>query len=112
MDGCIARRRVASALFTTAALFAGASALAGEPVRIDITKFAFSPPEITVTIGTTVIWVNHDETPHTIAAGDHAFVSKALDTDDSYAHTFDRDGDVPYFCTVHPFMTGMVHVRK
>ena len=85
---------------------------AAEPVRIDITKFAFSPMEITVPVGATVIWVNHDETPHTVAAGDQGFVSKALDTDDSYAHTFEHEGDVPYFCTVHPFMVGTVHVRN
>ncbi len=85
---------------------------AAEPVRIEITKFAFSPQEITVPVGATIVWVNHDETPHTIAAGDQAFVSKALDTDDRYEHTFDHEGDVPYFCTVHPFMVGTIHVRK
>ena len=85
---------------------------AAEPVRIDITKFAFAPKEITVPVGATVVWVNHDETPHTIAAGDQAFVSKALDTDDRYEHTFDHEGDVPYFCTVHPFMVGTIHVRN
>ena len=85
---------------------------AAEPVTVDISKFAFAPKEITVAPGTTVVWVNHDETPHTVAASDHAFVSKALDTDDRYEHTFADEGDVAYFCTVHPFMTGVVHVRK
>jgi plastocyanin len=85
---------------------------AAEPVTIDIGKFAFGPKEITVAPETTVVWINHDETPHTIAASDHSFVSKALDTDDRYEHTFAEEGDIPYFCTVHPFMTGVVHVRK
>lgn len=85
---------------------------AAEPVTVDIGKFAFTPKDITVAPGTTVVWVNHDETPHTIAASDHGFVSKALDTDDRYEHTFADEGDVAYFCTVHPFMTGVVHVRK
>ena len=92
--------------------FAAATALAAEPVRIEIDKFKFSPQEITVPLGATVEWVNKDETPHTIAASDQTWVSKALDTDDTYAHTFDHEGDVAYFCTVHPFMTGTVHVRK
>ena len=96
-----------------AVLLALSAALqAAEPVTIDIGKFAFGPKEITVAPGTTVVWVNHDETPHTIAASDHSFVSKALDTDDRYEHTFAEEGDIPYFCTVHPFMTGVVHVRK
>jgi plastocyanin len=85
---------------------------ATEPVTVDIVKFAFTPKEITVAPGTTVVWINHDETPHTVSAADHAFVSKALDTDDRYEHTFTEEGDVAYFCTVHPFMTGVVHVRK
>ena len=85
---------------------------AAEPVTVDIAKFAFVPKEITVAPGTTVVWINHDETPHTVAASDKSFVSKALDTNDRYEHTFADEGDIPYFCTVHPFMTGVVHVRK
>jgi plastocyanin len=100
------------ALGAAAALAFSTTLSAAEPVTIDIAKFAFGPKEITVAPGTTVVWVNHDETPHTVSASDHSFVSKALDTDDRYEHTFAEEGDVPYFCTVHPFMTGVVHVRK
>jgi plastocyanin len=85
---------------------------AAEPVTVDIVKFAFTPKEITVAPGTTVVWINHDETPHTVAASDHGFASKPHDTDARYEHTFVDEGDIPYFCTVHPFMTGVVHVRK
>ena len=99
-------------LGATAVLALSTALSAAEPVTVDIGKFAFGPKEITVAPGTTVVWVNHDETPHTIAASDHSFVSKALDTDDRYEHTFADEGDIPYFCTVHPFMTGVVHVRK
>ena len=100
------------ALGAAAALVLSTALWAAEPVTIDIAKFQFGPKEITVAPGTTVVWINHDETPHTIAASDHSFVSKALDTDDRYEHTFADEGDIPYFCTVHPFMTGVVHVRK
>jgi len=100
------------ALGAVAALALSTALSAAQPVTIDISKFAFGPKEITVAPGTTVVWLNHDETPHTIAASDHSFVSKALDTDDRYEHTFAEEGDIPYFCTVHPFMTGVVHVRK
>jgi len=88
------------------------TAHASAPVQIEIRKFVFSANDITIAPGTTVVWINDDETPHTVAASDHSFVSKALDTSDRYEHTFDRSGDVSYFCTVHPFMTGTVHVRK
>ena len=96
-----------------AALLAFSTALsAAQSVTVDIATFAFTPKEITIAPGTTVVWINHDETPHTVSASDHGFVSKALDTDDRYEHTFADEGDIPYFCTVHPFMTGVVHVRK
>ena len=84
---------------------AGASSVA-------IQKFAFVPKEITVAPGTKVLWTNHDETPHTIIANDGTFVSKAMDTDDRFEYTFAKEGDFSYFCTLHPYMTGIVHVRK
>jgi plastocyanin len=34
------------------------------------------------------------------------------DTDDRFEHTFATEGDFNYICTVHPFMTGVVHVRR
>jgi len=79
---------------------------------IEISKFAFTPKEITVAPGTKIVWTNHDETPHTIIASDGSFVSKGMDTDDRFEHTFSGEGDFSYFCTLHPFMTGIVHVRK
>ena len=84
----------------------------GQTVELDIAKFAFAPKEITVAPGTKIVWTNHDEAPHTVASDDKSFVSKGLDTDDKFEHTFDREGDFNYICTVHPFMSGVVHVRK
>jgi plastocyanin len=85
---------------------------AAATVRVDITKFAFAPKEITVTPGTRVAFVNRDETPHTVSATDKSFASKGLDTGERYEHVFDAEGDYAYLCTIHPFMTGVVHVRK
>ncbi len=59
-----------------------------------------------------IVWTNHDQTPHTVTSNDRSFASKGLDTDDKYEHTFASEGDFSYICTVHPFMTGVVHVRK
>jgi plastocyanin len=81
-------------------------------IQINIAKFAYGPKEITVAPGTKIVWTNHDETPHTVTSADKSFASKGLDTDDKFEHTFATEGDFNYFCTVHPFMTGVVHVRK
>jgi plastocyanin len=94
------------------ALAAMTSLASAAPVQIDIRKFAFLPQEITIPPGTTVRWINDDETPHTIAAENAGFTSPGLDTGDGYEHTFDKEGDVTYFCSVHPFMKGVVHIRK
>lgn len=88
------------------------SAVAADGAVVEIRKFAFAPKEITVPPGTTIRWTNADETPHTIIASDGSFVSKAMDTDDRYEHTFASEGDFNYFCTLHPFMTGVVHVHS
>jgi len=81
-------------------------------VEINIAKFAYGPKEITIAPGTKIVWTNHDETPHTVTSNDKSFASKGLDTDDKFEHTFASEGDFSYICTVHPFMTGVVHVRK
>lgn len=95
-------------------MLATLSGVAGavETPSIQISKFTFVPKEITVAPGTKVIWINRDETPHAISAADKTFMSKAMDTDDRYEYTFASEGDFSYFCTLHPFMTGIVHVRK
>jgi plastocyanin len=88
------------------------AATAGATVQVTISKFAFAPKDITVAPGTTVVWTNRDEAPHTVTSNDKSFASKGMDTDDAYEHTFAAEGDFGYICTVHPFMTGVVHVRK
>jgi len=102
--------RIGAAAFALAFL-AGVAAGAAPGKAVDIRKFAFAPQDITVAPGTTITWTNADETPHTLAARDATFKSKALDTGDSFTFTFAQEGDFAYFCTLHPFMTGVVHVR-
>jgi plastocyanin len=101
---------VCAALFVSSSTSGFAASPAG--TTLDISKFMFGPKEITVTPGTKVVWTNHDEAPHTVASKDKSFTSKGLDTDDKFDHTFDKEGDFDYYCTLHPFMTGVVHVRK
>ena len=78
---------------------------------VTIDNFTFMPPELTVAVGTTVKWVNHDDIPHLVVNKDKAFRSKALDTDDSFSYTFDSAGTFDYFCALHPHMVGKVIVK-
>src|SRR5204862_7790275 len=79
--------------------------------NVDIDTFAFSPVRLTVKSGTTVTWLNADDTPHTVASSSKLFKSKALDTEDSFSFTFTTPGVYQYFCSLHPYMTGTVVVE-
>jgi plastocyanin len=88
---------------------AGAPSSSEAAVKID--NFSFSPATITVPVGTTVRWTNHDDIPHTVVADDKTFKSKALDTDEQFTYTFTKAGTYSYFCSIHPKMTAIVVVK-
>jgi plastocyanin len=99
------------ALLATATIYAApGDKQASKEARIEIKDFSFQPKEVTVPIGAKVVWVNKDEEPHTIVSTDKTFVSKALDTDDTFSFTFDKTGTYEYFCSVHPRMTAKIVV--
>jgi plastocyanin len=78
---------------------------------VTIDNFTFSPKELTVAVGTTVKFVNHDDIPHTVVEKKLSFRSKALDTDDAYSYTFAAAGSFDYFCGLHPHMVGKIIVK-
>ncbi len=79
-------------------------------VRID--NFTFAPKLVTVRLGAEVTWVNHDDIPHTVVNTAKSFASPVLDTDEKFSHKFEKPGEFPYFCSLHPHMTGTVVVRE
>jgi plastocyanin len=116
------RRRIALVLgavgvtaLLTAALpeltAAGEAAVAASPATITIDNFAFAPATMTVTAGTTVTWKNEDDSPHRIGDKNGTLKSAALDTDDTFSHTFAAPGEFPYICTIHPYMVGKIVVK-
>src|SRR5437867_2335892 len=111
LRACAALALVFCAAFVMPAILAAAAPPA-PTVDLNIAKFAYAPKEITIAPGTKIVWTNRDETPHTVTSNDKSFASKGLDTDDKFEHTFSSEGDFSYICTVHPLMTGVVHVRK
>jgi len=91
----------------------GSSAKAPEPAtaEVKVDNFSFGPATLTVTVGTTVSWTNRDDIPHTIVSTEKVFKSKVLDTDEKFSFTFTKAGSYPYFCSIHPKMTGSVVVQ-
>ena len=84
---------------------------ASRAVAINIHNFAFAPPQLTITAGTTVTWKNEDGEVHRVKDNDNGFASAALDTNDGFSHTFAIPGVYNYFCAVHPYMVGKIVVK-
>jgi len=103
---------VAMLLVSVATL--GGSAKAAQPAsvaEVKVDNFSFGPASLTIAAGTTVTWTNRDDIPHTIVSTDKVFKSKVLDTDEKFSFTFSQAGTYPYFCSIHPKMTGSVVVQ-
>ena len=62
--------------------------------------------------GAEVTWINHDDIPHNVISTGKSFASPVLDTDEKFSHTFTKPGEFPYYCSIHPHMTGTVVVRE
>ena len=99
------------ALGAMAGLVFAVSAAQAVNIEVTIDNFVFSPQQATVKAGDTVTWINHDDIPHTVTSKTGVFRSKALDTDDKFSFTFAKPGTYPYFCSLHPHMTGTIVVE-
>jgi plastocyanin len=117
MQYAIARRaRMLAAAGVLLAFAAAASAQqtpAVPPNQVVIDNFAFAPATLTVAPGTQVVWINHDDEPHTVVSADGGgtFKSPALGTDDKFTFTFAKPGTYKYFCSIHRYMAGTIVVK-
>jgi plastocyanin len=114
----VSMRRAATDAGTPPAQEGGTAAAPAQSVRPSLVKvaidnFVYKPEELVVPAGTTVIWVNADDVPHTVTstASPPLFNSKTLDTDGKFSFEFKAPGTYGYFCKVHPYMTGKVVVK-
>ena len=90
---------------------AAAQPAAAGHVDATIDNFAFNPASLRVKRGTTVVWTNNDDTPHTVTSDDGAFASPVLDTGQKFQFTFAKPGRFPFHCKLHPMMTAVVLVE-
>lgn len=78
----------------------------------------YEPPEVTVSPGDAVVWDNQDNALHTATSGKSPTPDGKFDTgivganQQSKSVTMPTEpGEYPYFCTLHPFLTGTVVVQ-
>jgi plastocyanin len=72
----------------------------------------FVPQGISVRVGTTVKWVNHDQVAHNVRQIESEFLSlDSIPPGETFTYTFTRAGTFRYQCTFHhPLMNGTVIV--
>ncbi|HSE29477.1 MAG TPA: plastocyanin/azurin family copper-binding protein [Candidatus Saccharimonadales bacterium] len=85
-------------------------------VEVSIKDFKYTPSNITVKKGTTVIWTNEDSNEHNVVsnidapAGGPPKDGPLLGRRQQFTFTYDTVGTFGYHCSLHPFMTGQVTV--
>lgn len=82
----------------------------GATDRIETWNYRFAPQLLRVNAGATVAFVNYDAVPHDIKAADGSFESGNLPAQGRFFHTFERPGEVQYFCAIHLEMRGRIVV--
>lgn len=112
----ITRRAALRLVASTAALpllataAKAASHAAHETHTVKITDFAFSPANLTIAAGDSVVFVNEDGAPHTATADNGGFDTGRLSRGQSATLTFNAAGTFSYFCAVHPHMKGSITI--
>lgn len=101
----------------TPAASPAASPVASGPTFVStIVSLKFTPPEIDIEAGTTVIWENRDVVSHTVThkakVEDQLFASPYIEPGKSFSFTFEKPGTYPVFCIPHPFMSQTVVVTE
>ena len=88
----------------------------------------YDPPQIFVTVGDIITWYNDDREGHTVTSGegsgrfgwmrdnfgksDGIFDSGRFMPGESWSMKFEEAGTFSYYCTIHPWMEGVVIVEK
>jgi len=88
----------------------------------------YDPPVISVTVGDSITWYNDDREGHTVTSGegsgrfgwmsdnfgtpDGGFDSGRFMPGESWSIKFEESGTFSYYCTIHPWMEGVVIVEK
>lgn len=88
---------------TTVSIVAGARTL---------TTTAYSPNPLSVSVGTTVTWVNNDTTSHTATSNTAGiFDTGTIAPGGQVSRQFTSAGSFPYHCTFHPGMIATINVQ-
>jgi len=80
--------------------------------KVAMKDVAFSPKELKIKKGDTVIWTNADERDHTVTADDKSFKSGNIADGETFKFKFDKPGRYKYHCEYHPRMKATIVVEE
>jgi plastocyanin len=72
--------------------------------------YAFNPASLTISAGTTVVWTNNGQAPHTTTSDTQIWESGTLNNGQSFSYQFNTPGTYPYHCEIHTSMQGTIVV--
>jgi plastocyanin len=101
-----------NSLLVAGAVFASSTIANAADHVVTIANFKFSPANLTIAEGDSVIFVNKDGAPHTATASDGGFDTGKLGKNKKSKLNFPSAGAFAYFCQVHPGMKGKITVNK
>jgi plastocyanin len=79
----------------------GSVSVAQTGPTVTVVDSAYQPREVEVSPGTTVVWQQEGELPHTVTADDDSFDSGTMGQGDTFSRTFPQAGTFPYYCEFH-----------
>ncbi|KAF6248105.1 hypothetical protein C6990_01315 [Nitrosopumilus sp. b3] len=88
----------------------------------------YDPPQLYATVGDTITWYNDDKEGHTVTSGEGSgrfgwmsdnfgtpngiFDSGRFMPGESWSYKFEESGTFSYYCTIHPWMEGVLIIEK
>ena len=85
----------------------------GPTATITIQTFAFIPPTLEISAGTTVTWINNDDAEHnvrSVMSSQASFVSYNFGKGGTYSVTFNYTGAYGYYSGLYPDLMGNIIV--
>ena len=91
---------------------AGAVAARTGATDVNINGFAFGPAKLVAPSGSTVTWINADDSPHQVTVAGAKLKTAVLLRGQSAALTFKDAGVFEYACALHHGMKATVEITK
>jgi plastocyanin len=102
------KRTVLAILISLVATCVGVWRIAASPVRdaktvtITMKDLQFSPKNVTINVGDSIVWTNAETRKHTATADDNSFDTGVIAGGaSSQPVKFDKPGTIPYYCQFH-----------